>query len=165
MNRDKQALSYLYDKYGDALYGIAFRIVGNEDVTKEVVQDVFLKIWNKIGLYDASKGRFFTWMLNLTRNEAIDKVRSKEIRKSSKTNSIDNYVYKDPDMNTQSQVESIGVRELMNDLDEDQQFVLKRVYFEGFSHSEVSKEFNIPLGTVKTRLRAALKNLRKKKNI
>lgn len=162
-SKDKQALSYLYDKYGAALYGATQRIVQDDDITREVVQDVFLKIWNKIELYNAQKGRLFTWMLNLTRNTAIDKMRSKEIKRSAKTDSIDEYVYTiDRQKNTESSVDGIGVKELMNDLVEEQRFILLKIYFEGFTHSEISEEYGIPLGTVKSRLRSALKHLRKK---
>ena len=162
-NQDKDALSYLYDKYGAALYGAVQRIVQDEDVTAEVVQDIFLKIWNKIGMYDPQKGRLFTWMLNLSRNAAIDKIRSKEIKRSAKTDSIDEYVYTiDRQNSTETSVDGIGVRELMDDLVEEQRFVLLKVYFEGFSHSEIADEYDIPLGTVKSRLRSALKHLRNK---
>lgn len=116
-------------------------------------------------MYDSTKGRLFTWMMNLARNEAIDKTRSKEIKKSAKTNPIDNSVYTGSHTNTEATVNGIGVKELMNDLDKEQQFVLNKVYFEGFSHAEISEEFDIPLGTVKSRLRSALKHLRKKQNI
>ena len=162
-NQDKDALSYLYDKYGAALYGAVQRIVQDEDVTAEVVQDIFLKIWNKIGMYDPQKGRLFTWMLNLSRNAAIDKIRSKEIKRSAKTDSIDEYVYTiDRQNSTETSVDGIGVRALMDDLVEEQRFVLLKVYFEGFSHSEIADEYDIPLGTVKSRLRSALKHLRNK---
>lgn len=161
-SRDKSALEYLYDHYGDALYGVIMRIVNHEDVASEVLQDVFLKIWDKISQYDASKGRLFTWMMNLTRNAAIDKVRSKEIKRSSKTDSMDNYVSTiDRSNSTQIPIDGIGVKDLMKDLVDDQQFVLKKIYFEGFTHSELSKEYDIPLGTIKSRLRSALKHLRK----
>ncbi len=163
--RDKESLSYVYDKYGPALFGIANRIVKDQEVSREVVQDVFLKIWNKIDSYDAKKGKFFTWMLNITRNEAINKIRSKEIKRSTKTDSLDNYVYNVEDNETRAKVEGLGVRELISKLEPDHQFVLTKVYFEGFSHSEVANSFKIPLGTVKSRLRAALKLLRKKQNI
>ena len=162
-NQDKDALSYLYDKYGAALYGAVQRIVQDDDVTAEVVQDIFLKIWNKIEMYDPQKGRLFTWMLNLSRNAAIDKIRSKEIKRSAKTDSIDEYVYTiDRQSSTETSVDGIGVRALMDDLVEEQRFVLLKVYFEGFSHSEIADEYDIPLGTVKSRLRSALKHLRNK---
>lgn len=161
--QDKEALSYLYDKYGAALFGTAERIIQNEEVTSEVVQDIFMKIWTRIDQYDPKKGRFFTWMLNMTRNAAIDKVRSKEINRSAKTDSIDDYVYTiDSQNKTELSIDSIGVKELMNDLAEEQRFILLKVYFEGFTHSEIADEFDIPLGTVKTRLRSALKHLRKR---
>ena len=145
------------------MYGTALRIIQNEEVTSEVIQDIFLKIWNKIDQYDSSKGRFFTWMLNMTRNASIDKIRSKEINKSGKTDSVDDYVYTiDSQHNTLMSVDGIGVKELMKDLAEEQQFVLLQVYFEGFTHSEIAEEYDIPLGTVKTRLRSALKHLRKR---
>lgn len=145
------------------MYGTALRIIENEEVTREVIQDIFLKIWNKIDQYDSSKGRFFTWMLNMTRNASIDKIRSKEINKSGKTDSVDDYVYTiDNQHNTTLSVDGIGVKELMKDLAEEQQFVLLKVYFEGFTHSEIAQEYDIPLGTVKTRLRSALKHLRKR---
>ena len=164
-DQDKDALSYVYDKYGAALYGIANRIVNDAEVSREVVQDVFLKIWNKIDSYDPSKGKFFTWMLNIARNEAINKIRSKEIKRSTKTDSLDNYVYNVGDDQTQDKIEGLGVKELITNLEPDHQFVLQKVYFEGYSHSEVANDFEIPLGTVKSRLRAALKLLRKKQNI
>lgn len=161
--KDKSALSFLYDKYGAALYGSAMRIIQNEEVTKEVVQDVFLKIWGKIELYNPEKGRLFTWMLNLTRNAAIDKIRSKEIKRSAKTDPMESSVYTvDQQNSTEIPIDGIGVRELFKDLVQEQQFVLQKVYFEGFSHSELSDEYNIPLGTVKSRMRSALKHLRKK---
>lgn len=145
------------------MYGTAERIIQNEEITSEVVQDIFMKIWNKIDQYDRKKGRFFTWMLNMTRNAAIDKVRSKEINRSAKTDSIDDYVYTIDNQNkTELSIDSIGVKELMNDLAEEQRFILLKVYFEGFTHSEIAEEFDIPLGTVKTRLRSALKHLRKR---
>lgn len=99
----------------------------------------------------------------MTRNAAIDKVRSKEINRSAKTDSIDDYVYTIDNQNkTELSIDSIGVKELMNDLAEEQRFILLKVYFEGFTHSEIAEEFGIPLGTVKTRLRSALKHLRKR---
>lgn len=153
----------MYDKYGAAINGVVQRIVQNEDVTEEVVQDIFLKIWDKIGNYDSKKGRLFTWMLNLSRNAAIDKIRSKEIKKSTKTDAVEDNVYTIEQRNNEEMsVDGIGVKELLVDLVEDQQFVIQKIYFEGYTHSEVADEFDIPLGTVKSRLRSALKHLKNK---
>lgn len=162
-NHDKSAMSYLYDNYSAALMGVVSRIVKDEDIAEEVLQDVFMKIWNKIGQYDAAKGRFFTWMMNLARNASIDKLRSKEVSRSSKTDSMDDYVYTvDRQNSTEMHTDGIGVKALLNDLVDDQKFILQKVYFEGFTHTEIAEEYDMPLGTVKSRLRSALKHMRKK---
>jgi RNA polymerase sigma factor (sigma-70 family) len=159
--KNPSTLDYLYDHYSAALYGIVFRIVKNEDVAEEVLQDVFLKIWDKIEGYDSAKGRLFTWMLNIARNQAIDKIRSREIRKSRKTDDIDNLVGKiDKAEFNELSVEAIGLKEVLLRLPEEQRFVIEKLYLEGYTQSEVAEEFNIPLGTVKTRTRMALTELR-----
>src|SRR4051812_8907071 len=84
-SRNKSSLDYLYDHYSSALYGVISRVLRNEDVAEEVLQDAFLRIWDRIENYDPAKGRLFTWMLNIARNLAIDKTRSKEISKDRKT--------------------------------------------------------------------------------
>ena len=154
-------MEYLYDNYSTALYGVVGRIIQKEEVAEEVLQDVFLKIWDKIDNYDPAKGRLFTWMLNLTRNLAIDKTRSKEITKEGKTRGIDNLVNTiDRRESVEQGVESIGVKNILTGLPEEQKFVVDYLYFKGYSQSELAEEFNIPLGTVKTRLRLAMKQLR-----
>lgn len=154
-------MEYLYDHYSGALYGAICRIVKKEEVAEEVLQDVFLKIWNRIDSYDSSKGRLFTWMLNLAKNQAIDKVRSKEISRENKTGGIENYV---SDVKTgefaEQQVDSIGLKEVLAGLPPDQRFIVDHLYLKGYTQAEVAEEFDIPLGTVKTRLRIAMKQLR-----
>lgn len=143
------------------MYGAVYRIVRKEEVAEEVLQDVFLKIWNRIDNYDPAKGRLFTWMLNLAKNQAIDKTRSKEISRENKTGGIENYV---SDVKTgefaEQQVDSIGLKEVLTSLPEDQRFVVDHLYLRGYTQAELADEFNIPLGTVKTRLRIAMKQLR-----
>lgn len=130
-------------------------------MAEEVLQDVFLKIWDKIENYDSAKGKLFTWMLNLARNLAIDKTRSKEIKKERKTSDIDNLVHSiDRREFVEQTSDSIGVRDILNGLPEEQKFVVEHLYFKGYSQSELADEFSIPLGTVKTRLRLAMKQLR-----
>jgi RNA polymerase sigma factor (sigma-70 family) len=125
------------------------------------LEGVFLKTWDRFESYDPNKGRLFTWLVNVARNQAIDKTRSKEIIKDSKTSGIENSVGRIDDKEyIEQQVESIGIRELLNNLPEDQRFVVDYLYLRGYSQSELSEEFGIPLGTVKTRLRIAMKFLR-----
>jgi RNA polymerase sigma factor (sigma-70 family) len=159
--KDKQALSYLYDHYSAALYGMIVRIVKNEEVAEEVLQDVFLKIWHRFDNYDASKGRLFTWMLNLARNLAIDRTRSREIIKSQKTSDIGNFVNTINNTGSiEQKTDDIGVKEILKTLPEEQRFVVEFLYLKGFTQSELAEESGIPLGTIKTRLRLAMQQLR-----
>jgi RNA polymerase sigma factor (sigma-70 family) len=125
------------------------------------LQDVFVKIWDRFENYDASKGKLFTWMLNIARNQAIDKTRSREISKEKKTGGIDNFVNRiDNEEYIEQRVDGIGVKDILKNLPEEQKFVVEYLYFQGYSQSELAEEFNIPLGTVKTRLRLAMQQLR-----
>ena len=164
--KERVALSYLYDHYSPALYGIVHRIVGQEDVAEEVLQDAFVKIWDKISTYDSDKGRLFTWMLNITRNLAIDKLRSKEFRHNTKTDRLDNTVSSmSPTLYVEQQMKDHGLINLLHKLSPEQQMIVDLVYFKGYTHSEVAEEYDMPLGTVKTRLRAAIIKLRKLLNV
>ncbi|WP_462253374.1 RNA polymerase sigma factor [Ekhidna sp.] len=159
--REAEAFSYLYDHYSAAIYGSISRIINDEDVAQEVLQDAFMKFWDKIEQYDSSKGRFFTWMVNISRNLAIDRLRSKEMKKAGKTANIETYVSGiERDNLSHLSVDTIGLKEMLKSLREEEQFILEMVYFKGYTQSEISKEFDIPLGTIKTRLKMALKNIR-----
>jgi RNA polymerase sigma factor (sigma-70 family) len=158
---DKSALSYLYDHYSAALYGIIFRIVKREEWAEEVLQDAFLKIWDRIDAYDESKGRLFTWMMNLTRNLAIDKTRSKEITRAKKTDDLHEFVNTiDKQEQTEMAIEQIGLLPVLEALPPEQKLIVEQLYLKGYTQSEVADEFGIPLGTVKTRLRLAMITLR-----
>ncbi len=161
IRKDQSALDYLYDHYSAALYGVVFRILKKEEIAEEVLQDIFLKVWDKIESYDPSKGKLFTWMINIARNQAIDKTRSKEVSKGRKTDDIDYLVNKiDIQEHSQLQVDVIGLKDVLLKLSEEQQFIVNQLYLKGYTQSEVAEEFNIPLGTVKTRLRLAMIELR-----
>lgn len=164
--KEKDAIRYLYDHYSGALYGIISRIVSDSDVAEEVLQDAFLKIWDRIDQFDSEKGRLFTWMANLCRNLAIDKLRSKEMKKAGKTDTLETYVSTTNTItDNQQEIDGIGLREQLRNLREEERLILELVYFKGFTQSEIVKEYDIPLGTVKTRLRMALKNLRTVLNV
>lgn len=159
---DKNALSYLYDHYADALLGVISRIVQDQDVAEEILQDAFMRYWERIDQYDAEKGRLFTWMMRIARNLALDKLRSKGMKQQSKSDSISDNVYTlDQSQHTESSVDAIGLEEVLNELPEEQRFVVEKLYLEGYTQSEVAETFDIPLGTVKTRLRSAMVKLRK----
>lgn len=154
-------MEYLYDHYAAAIYGVIVRIVPKQEVAEEVLQDVFLKIWDRFDSYDERKGRLFTWIVNIARNQSIDKTRSKEINKEKKTSGIDYSVNRiEQTEKVEQHTEDIGIKESLKYLPEDQRFIVEYLYFKGYTQQEVSEEFNIPLGTVKTRLRLAMQKLR-----
>lgn len=160
-SQSKAAFTYLYDHYAGAINGIITRIVSDDDVAAELLQDVFLKYWNKIGQFDSKKGRLFTWMANIARNQSIDYLRSKNQKKANKTESIDFYVSTVESANaTTTSIDAIGIRKCLESLRKEEYFVLDLTYFKGYTQAEIAEEFDIPLGTVKTRLRMALKQLR-----
>ena len=161
-NKDKNGAEALYDMYSSALYGVIYRIVQHDEIAEDLLQETFVKIWNSCASYDSSKGRLFTWMVNIARNLTIDKTRSKDYRNHSKTEDIENAVSSvDKSFTTSINPETLGLKDLVNKLKPDQKIVLDLVYFRGFTHIEAAEELDIPLGTVKTRLRNAIITLRK----
>lgn len=160
--RDKLAFEYLYDRYSKALYGVVLRIVRSEEVASEVLNDAFLRYWERSENYDFSKGRLYTWMVNIARNLAIDKTRSKEFSQSGKTDSVESYVYAEAALPMEfMHTDGIGVKELLTKLKPEQAEVIDLMYFQGYSQSEIEEKTGIPLGTVKTRMRAGMTVLKK----
>jgi len=154
-------LTYLYDQYGGALYGVAIRIVGSDVFAEEVLQDAFVKIWKNVDQYDEGKGRLFTWMMRIVRNEAIDKRRSAEVNRMAKTGSIDENVYTIDQVNqTEIKVDDIGIKDLLRNLNEEDQKILDLIYFQGYTHVQAAELLDMPLGTVKTKLRKGISKLR-----
>ncbi|MEZ4919067.1 MAG: sigma-70 family RNA polymerase sigma factor [Saprospiraceae bacterium] len=161
---DQQAISMLYKHYAAALFGIIRRIIAEQEIAEEVLQDVFVKVWDNAARYDSAKGRLYTWLAQITRNTALDRVRSSAYRKGQKTDGLDSVVYKN-DQNTENmQVQDSGLLKVISDLDADYRTLIDYAYFQGFSQSEIAKELDMPLGTVKTRMRAAVIELRKRLN-
>jgi RNA polymerase sigma-70 factor (ECF subfamily) len=159
---DKKAISVAYQNYADALFGIIVRIVKSQEIAEEVLQDTFVKVWGNANKFDESKGRLFTWFANIARNSAIDMVRSAKYRNLQKTESLDNPVYSNNDPDVNIDIKDSGLEKVINSLDEKYRMIIEKLYFEGYSHNELSKEMDIPLGTVKSRLRLAIKELRQK---
>ncbi|MDI3320271.1 RNA polymerase sigma factor [Pinibacter soli] len=156
--RNNSSYDYLYDHYSGALYSIILQIVQDENIAADVLQEVFVNIWKKIDSYDETKGRLFTWMLNIARNAAIDMIRSKTYRNSNRSVSLDGNA--DNLQSTQLQVDGIGLRRAVDKLKPEQRSLIELAYFLGYTHEEIAEIEAIPLGTVKTRIRAALQQLR-----
>jgi len=152
----------LYDAYSSVLYGIILKVVHDEEQANDVLQDAFIKIWDKRLTYDSSKGSIFTWMLNISRNTAIDYTRSKHYKASGKIRNMDDSVSMiNRSGNVQTNTDVIGMNEAVAELPNEQRKIIELMYFNGMSQDEISTECEIPLGTVKTRARAAIGQLRK----
>lgn len=161
-NREKVGAEALYDMYSASLYGIIFRIVNEETLAEDILQETFVKIWQQFSGYSEDKGRLFTWMVNIARNLSIDKVRSKDFRNQTKNQDLENTVNLiDEQNNTVYKPELLGIKDLVTSLRPEQKSILDLVYFKGYTHVEAADELGIPLGTVKTRLRMAIQELRK----
>lgn len=157
--QDQAAVGELYDAYNGALYGVVLRIVQSPELAQQVLQDTFVKAWRNAASYDAAKGRLFTWLLNIARNTAIDATRTAHYQHSRKTDNLDNLVHQ-PGGNTLN-TDVLGVREVVNTLDDKYKSLIELVYFQGYTQEEAAEETGIPLGTIKTRLRYAIGELRK----
>jgi RNA polymerase sigma factor (sigma-70 family) len=157
--REENAYSYLYDNYSRALFAIIYQVVPQQETAEDILQQVFLKIWKNIESYDATKGRIYTWMINLARNQALDHVRSKDFNKQNKTTGLNQTVYKDEVVG--GAIRDSGLNKVLEQLPEDNRKLLEYSYFQGYTQTEISELMNIPLGTVKTRLRTTILQLRK----
>ncbi len=157
-SKSEEAFNALYDNYSPELYGIILQIVNSEAAAQDVLQDSFIKIWKNFGNYNSSKGTLFTW-LNVSRNTAIDYNRSKHVK--NKIRFDDEFVSIDIKQSVSNSFDHIGVKEAILNLKPEYKEVLDVIYVKGYTQEEASKELNLPLGTLKTRARTALKNLRK----
>src|ERR1700733_1994107 len=148
--------------YSASLFGVISRVITDTAIAEDVLQDTFVKIWNSFSSYNSEKGRLFTWMVNIARNLAIDKIRSKDYRNQGKNQELENNVtFIDERTNTVYQPELLGIKELVETLKPEQKSILDLVYFKGYTHVEAADELGVPLGTIKTRLRTAIMQLRK----
>jgi RNA polymerase sigma-70 factor (ECF subfamily) len=157
LSRDARRFALVFDRFSGSLLGILYQMVRDEQQAQDLLQDVFLKIWNNASSYDEKKSRIFTWMLNIARNTAIDHLRSKQGKAEKNIRSIDQTSINKIAL----QPEYIGLKKIVENLKEDQREIIDLAFFEGYSHSEIAEKLNIPLGTVKTRCRNAIRELRK----
>ena len=151
----------LYATFSPSLLGVIMRVIPEREIAEDILQDSFVKIWKSIESYDPEKGKLFTWMSRLVRNSAIDYKRGKTFAKSSMNEDIESvYAKVDNCHFVSDKSDAIGVRELMSVLSDSQKQILDLVYFHGYTQAEVSDELCIPLGTVKSKIRLAVKVLR-----
>ncbi|MBD0832371.1 RNA polymerase sigma factor [Aestuariibaculum sediminum] len=156
---DKKAISLLYENYADSLYGVIKKIIADDDTAQDVLQETFVKIWRYSKKYDSSKAKLFTWLYRIAYNSAIDKVRSLKNKDGNEVQIEETYVYKLSASEINQDV--LDIKKHLGSLDEKYQIVLNALFFEGMTQQEASDELDIPLGTIKSRLKIGLRELKK----
>lgn len=159
--KDVKAFEKLYAMYSDSMRGVIYNIVRDHNLAEEVMQDVFIKVWQKSDNYSPKKGRFFTWILNISRNAAIDKTRSKSFKKGKQNLNADFFVdIIQANDSLDDKTDAIGVKAFVNKLAEKCKQVIELLYFKGYTQSEASEALEMPIGTIKTRNRNCIQELR-----
>ena len=159
--KDEKAFEMLYNMYRDSMHGVIFNILRDYDLAEEVMQDVFIKAWHKSDTYSSSKGRFFTWILNIARNAAIDKTRSKAFKKAKQNLDSDFFVdIIETKESLDNSTDAIGIKKFVDKLAEKCKAVIELIYFKGYTQVEASKALDMPVGTIKTRNRNCINELR-----
>ena len=161
LQKDPASFEKIYELYSESLFGVINSVVHNQEVAEELLQDTFVKIWNNSDKYNPSKGRFFTWMLNIARNGAIDKTRSKDFKNQKKNHKAEYFVdILEAKGSFNTSVDAIGIKKYVDVLEPLCKKIIHFLFFQGYTQKETAEELNIPLGTVKTRNRICIKKLR-----
>lgn len=160
IKKDKAVIGLLYERYAAALYGVICNLISEEEVAKETLQDVFIKIWNNGDKYEPAKGRLFTWLVQITRNVAIDTLRSSQFKKNSRTETLPDSVSNSAKLSEEQNIQDSALHRIVNRLDEQNRRIIQLLYFSDYTQKEVSEELGIPLGTVKSKVRKAMSQLR-----
>ncbi|HTN47752.1 MAG TPA: sigma-70 family RNA polymerase sigma factor [Flavipsychrobacter sp.] len=159
--KSNEAFNYLYDNYSGVIFGHICHIITDQDTAQDVMQETFVKIWNNIAQYDNTRGRIYTWMINIARNTAVDKLRSKGEIMKTKIRGNEEIVNINAGKSEIS-TDTIGLKKMVSELKSDQKEIVDLAYFKGYTLDEISKALDTPLGTIKTRMRQAIKTLRQR---
>ena len=156
--RDGQAMTLFYQQYRRTIYHVIRRLVRHDELAEDILQESMLKIWLSFATYDASKGRLFTWALNISRNLAIDRLRERRYQEARRTDSLaENTAYLVAP--TTFQPEHIGVRDWLTILPNTDRELMEILYLKGHTQAEASEHLQVPLGTVKSRVKRIIKTL------
>jgi RNA polymerase sigma-70 factor (ECF subfamily) len=165
-NGDRNSFGELYDRFSSTVFSAAYRILNNQQASEDVAQDVFLQIWEKAALYDSTRGKPLTWAITLTRNKAIDRLRSTQ-RRSRLQDSLEREAQsfeQFDDRDSFDAVDSVEKGRLVNDamkkLSHEQRESLELAFFSGLTQTEIAERLNEPLGTVKARIRRGMLKLK-----
>jgi RNA polymerase sigma-70 factor, ECF subfamily len=167
--REPQAMAELYDRYGRLAYSIVFAVVRDTGVAEDLVQETFLRVWNRAGGFDAERGALGPWLLAIARNRAIDYVRSARAKMDRNLTELDLFEraehgnpssFVDMERDILSADSARRIKSAMAKLNQNQQKVIELAYYEGLSQTEMAERLQQPLGTVKTWVRTALRHLK-----
>jgi len=162
--RDQRAFAMLYDRYAAVLYSFCLAILKRADDAADVLQECFLQIWEKAHAFDGVKGSVYTWLVTMTRNRAIDRLRSKQFQISRVRQPDFDFAVVADDAPSPLEAASFAeratlVRKAFILLPPEQREVLRLAYFEGYTQTEIAQRLRVPLGTVKTRARQGMRKL------
>lgn len=161
--RDPEAVGEIYDLYGRAVYSLVLRIVRKPETAQDLTQEIFLRAWTRSHLFDGEKGSLYTWLMTIARRQALDYVRSVAGRVTRVTDGLEALELKSGDNveeGFRASADAQRVRAAMDLLPAEKRQLLELAYFDGLSQSEMAERLKLPLGTVKTWVRLALRELR-----
>jgi RNA polymerase sigma factor (sigma-70 family) len=160
--KDEAAFSYLYDNYAAALNGVVYAMVNDFSLSEDILQEAFLKIWNNIDAYDETKGKLYTWMRRITHNLTLDTLKSNQHKYQTKVVSDERVITNvSVNNNVFTKLDSQDFKQKLETLDKKQRLIIDMSYFQGYTQEEIAKELEMPVGTVKTKIRSAIIELRK----
>ena len=160
--RNRHGYNLLYQQYAPMLFGVIFKVIKDASTAEDLLQESFIKIWKNIDQFDAGKASFATWLVTIARYTAIDYVRSKAHRQQRKNQQLENFEYDSKTHITLPVAETAGLRTIVSTLEPKYREVIELIYFMGYTQEEAANELDLPLGTLKTRARYALRMLRNK---
>ncbi|MES2618190.1 MAG: sigma-70 family RNA polymerase sigma factor [Bacteroidota bacterium] len=156
------AFEILYDRYSALIYGVILKIVNNVEFAEDATQEVFVKIYKNIENFDFQKARLSTWLISIARNTALDVIKSKNYQQSSKNQNVEDIVnIVDGQKQSQVAVDTIDVKKNISRISPELQVLVDLFYFKAYTQQDIADELGMPLGTVKTKMRKALEELRK----
>lgn len=158
--QDKRAVKLIFDFYGSALLNIIYRIVEDKSMSEDVLQQVLVKVWQNAHSYNVEKAGLYSWLVAISRNTALDKRKTRDFRESQKSKSSVQVVTLENRASGENSLEKLMARQLLEQLPDKYRLLIDMSFFEGYSHQEIADKLEVPLGTIKTRIRFALKHLR-----
>jgi len=154
--KDEHALSLLYDKYSGAIYSVILKMIKDEGKAQDILQDTFMTVWDKSVSFDATKGRFYTWVYRIAKNKTLNVIRKRELL----IQTDDLGVYTNKEAISTINNEFLELKGAITTLSSHHKKAIELVYFNGLTHKEAHEEMDVPLGTFKSYIRQALKQLK-----